>query len=200
MDESLILSGHVSVGAWEESCQKALVEITVPAPGLKVLEIGYGLGMASRALSGARFPALHVIVERDAGIAGDALRSGAIGSATLLVSDWVTAAHTLRQGTFDAIVFDADPEVAADISWKVADVCRWALPAMRGLSPLLKPGGRMGFLDFTSELRSNNEFVEAMLRSGLTLEHYQVPIWPPPSCRYARPGNASIMVIVKTQI
>jgi len=191
-----VLSGHVSVGAWELECQRALVELTVPTSGLAVLEIGYGLGMASVAIQTEHAPTVHITVEANRTVAGNALRRS-VGNEILLVAKWQSIAGLLARSTFDSVIFDPDPEIPADISWTASDVVAWALLGMTSLSPLLRPGGRFGFVDFTNQVLLIDEFSARAAKLGMVVESVQIPISPPTDCKYARPGDATVIVAVK---
>ena len=195
-EADMVVSGYVSVGAWELECQRMLVKLAVPTSGLSVLEIGYGLGLASTAIQTGCSPALHVTVEANPAVACGAL-GRRIGNEILIVSRWQSIFRHLAVGTFDSIVFDPDPEVPADISWNSSDVANWALPGITSLSPLLRPGGRFGCLDFTNQLLLTSDFSARANELGLAVDSAQVPISPPNDCKYARPGYATVVVATK---
>lgn len=194
-DDGLILDGHISVGHWESECQELLVRATVECSRARVLEVGYGLGMASAAISRAN-PRHHVLIESNPTLAHQCqMRHGIRLPEAVICSTWQRIATILRPESFDAIVFDSDPDAPADLGWETPQVLNWVLPAIRELSPLLDKTGRFGFIDFTGTVFGSPLFKSVTSEHCMLASVHPIRIDPPIDCRYASPGECHIVCI-----
>ena len=177
---------------WEEPVQVSLAR-SASAESSRILEIGYGLGLASRYLQVIPLD-LHCIIDMHA------LLLDRIGvcfhnaNAVIINSTWEKSIPLLRDSCFDSIIFDASGGQHFD-GTKEATIgfIRDALPAC---NRLLRKGGIFWFIDFSTEVRQLAELKDDALEyEELIIE--SVSIEPPSDCMYARHRTANVVGVVK---
>lgn len=183
--------GACSVGFWEADIQRVLVDSVIRSTGQRVLEVGFGLGLAHAQLQSWR-PQIHIVVEADLDV------KPAIGqSACTMWSGlrWQQAVDRLPDAYFEGIVFDPDPERPADLGWTPERVREWAWSGISHLSQKLALGGHFGFLDFTGKALDDAEFNASVIGIGCSARRVRVFVDPPQSCKYATRGWAEVVVV-----
>ena len=134
-------SGEIVMGADEAPYMVRLAEAAVSAGGGRILEIGFGLGISSRALAkvGAT---VHVVAEPNVAIYNRSLRHARAVSASVAflpaLGFWQELTPWLADGSFDGILYDAFPD-AADQAF------------LREARRLLRPGGVLTFYHSTCD-------------------------------------------------
>jgi len=193
--DTLIVNARPSVQAWEAPIQKALVAHTVRS-GDVVVEIGYGLGMASAEIQG-RCPRAHWIVEPYPDVFSTNLPRILATSTGVMITRWQDVLQLLRDEVADAIVYDADPELIPDFSGTAADHFLFVKDILQSAPRLLAKGGRLGFIDFSGGLYRYREFAASLKHQSLKLDRYDIKVEPSPGCCYAKEGMGNIIIITK---
>jgi protein arginine N-methyltransferase 2 len=107
--------------SWEAPLMEAHAAVLAPAPGLAVLNVGFGLGLVDAALQ-ARRPARHIIIEAHPGVHARMLADGwaARPGVTILFGRWQdvigeAAAIGAAAGGYDGVFFDTYGEYYAEM-------------------------------------------------------------------------------------
>jgi protein arginine N-methyltransferase 2 len=107
--------------SWEAPLMEAHAAVLAPAPGLTVLNVGFGLGLVDAALQ-ARRPTRHVIIEAHPGVHARMLVDGwaARPGVTVLFGRWQdvigeAAAIGAAAGGYDGVFFDTYGEFYAEM-------------------------------------------------------------------------------------
>ena len=119
---------------WELPAQEALAAAVCPAIALDVLEVGYGLGMASREIQ-RRKVASHWIIEMHPEIARTARSAPSTEDVVLLVGTWECIIPKLKSCSFDGIVFDGYPFDSCTFNGDEHGTADHAEPFLFGKSP-----------------------------------------------------------------
>jgi guanidinoacetate N-methyltransferase len=201
--ESLRIEGHPVMEAWEQPYMAALAA-AVSFPGARVLEVGFGLGLASRAIQ-SLCPSEHVIIEAN----GDVYRrlvefaAGAASKVTPRQGLWEEVVPTLESASFDGILYDTYPLSAED-----QHVHQFAF--VREAMRLLKPGGKLTYCNLTSTGLLKESFAtwdslfeetqrprlrEAGVREEEITGYSLFPVSPPSTCKYFRHDRALVPVL-----
>jgi len=202
-EESLRIEGHPVMEAWEAPYMAALAA-AVASPGARVLEVGFGLGLASRAIQ-SHAPAEHVIIEANGDVYGRlvAFAASAAGKVTPRCGLWEEVVPTLEPASFDGILYDTYPLSAEDQHTHQFAFIR---EAMR----LLKPGGKLTYCNLTSTGLLKESFAtwdalfkatqrprlrEAGVSDEEIVGYSLFPVSPPATCEYFRHGHALVPVL-----
>lgn len=140
--EALLVGGAPVVLTSEEDLQQKLIENAVTSPGLIVMEIGYGLGFASRAIQ-KQSPKVHQIIESNAILAQRAAEE--FPSAFIVAQFW----EELEKKEFrslDILIFEPGGLNASTQSDKKSALAHLE-PIWSGIAPYMKSGAVIGALD-----------------------------------------------------
>jgi guanidinoacetate N-methyltransferase len=202
-EESLRIEGHPVMEAWEAPYMAALAA-AVASPGPRVLEVGFGLGLASRAIQ-SHSPAEHVIIEANADVYGRLalFASTAAVKVTPRHGLWEEVVPTLEPASFDGILYDTYPLSAED---QHSHQFAFIREAMR----LLKPGGKLTYCNLTSigllkesfatwdglfEETQRARLREAGVSDEEILGYSLFPVSPPATCEYYRHDHALVPLL-----
>ncbi|MBI5450159.1 MAG: hypothetical protein HY940_02265 [Gammaproteobacteria bacterium] len=192
--DRLLINGVSSVEVWERPIQKKLVEAVVSLNDV-VAEVGYGLGMASEAIQKISTRE-HWIIEAHHHTLVPLLEKQPL-SANLIISSWQTALPMIKEEYFHAIVYDADPDDRGVFDGSAEATLKFVSPILPHALRILKPGGKLGFIDFSGALRTLPEFHVRLAKFNLDFNFVSVPINPPPKCNYARNRIGDVITIIK---
>ncbi len=149
-NDGLAVDGELVVSAAEGPIQRRLAFMLTKSSCNRVLEMGYGLGLASEALR-LRRPREHWIIEGNEWLAKECeanLRSSAGARVTVLNETWEHALDQFAPRYFDSVLFDPYPfEPESGSTWleKFAYV---ADAACQPLARIIAQRGRLGFINF----------------------------------------------------
>lgn len=191
----LFIESASIVERWEQPIQEAMALAVCVAPSLRILEVGYGLGMATWQISRSR-PRYHQILEAHPILAAHA-RSVVQDLSNTVVSTgfWELIVPTMRDCSFDGIVFDAYPFDCPDFDGSVEDTCKHVTPFIKEASRLLVVGGKMAFLDFS--LGVHLALRPDLIRLFSKLTTVDVAISIPTDCSYAAGYSGHVVVMEK---
>ena len=194
-DGELVLDGQAVVGVAEKELQEALAR-SLARPGDRVIEIGYGLGLAHDALRQIGLGE-HWVIEGNKWLAAECIsESSGDSSVPIVVFDtWEHALGLLPAAYFDAILFDPFPldKVAEALPlWRD----KFAYVANRAAGPMcrvLKTGALLGIINFdlsTIESRWIEESFESRFKT--------VPLgYEDASLNSAVQLNAAVQILAK---
>jgi guanidinoacetate N-methyltransferase len=196
-DDGLELHGFQLMQTWERALMHAMAK-DVSCAGGRVLEVGFGLGIAARAIRRSR-PALHVIVESNKHIAAKVRslyrREIADHRVEVIAEFWEEAIDVLkaRSGAgFDGILFDTFPLRASQLRRNHYEFFPIA-------SALLVNEGK--FTYFSDEVDSLGAEHQRRLFEAfgpqLALDLRRINVSPPKTCEYWR--SPSILHVVVTK-
>jgi hypothetical protein len=175
--DGLYIIGECVVAHDEVAAQEGLADaLTRPRPR-RLLEIGYGLGLAHRQLRRDP-PAEHWVVEGNEELAKAcvAANTGTLPVPRVLRDTWEHVVASAPRRYFDAVLFDPypfDAEARYMEGWfaKFSFVARKAADA---LAEILDEGGRLGFLNFDPD-RCDDSTAEQLFRGQLAMESAMRP-------------------------
>lgn len=180
--DRLTILGHPVMERWEEPYMALLADIATRNGG-RILEVGFGMGIASGYIR-ARRPAEHVIIEcnHDVFRAAENFARVADGTAgpvqtTPLFGFWEDVAPSLSSGSFDGILFDTYP-------LQLVDVHRNHYPFFTEAFRLLRTGGI--FTYYSDEARwFSQDHLRALQTAGFRdISGVVCPVSPPATCDY----------------
>ena len=191
---SLAIDGHQVMEDWEQGYMQRLSAV-VTRNGGAVLELGYGLGIASKALQAHEIQS-YTIIECHPDVMTkclldnrDAFERGTIH---LYSGFWQDTTPFLASGVFDGILFDTYPiedhETIGPHMWFFPEAFR-----------LLKPGGVLTYYsneaDGFSDLHVERLLEAGFARSDIAFELCEVD--PPDECEYWREPTIVVPIITK---
>lgn len=183
IEDKQILSGSaISVHSWERDLQSSLVKFLVQ-PSDRVLELGLGLAMAYGEIDKLR-PKSHTVVE----LSEDVIRHHiALGKkfSDLIRGDWRDIVETFEDASFDVVYYDADPQNLVEFDGKLEASWQFVEGAIRQCHRVLRPKGRLGFLDFSCMISTDLEKKRNIINQGFSIENQEISIDPPNECSYA---------------
>jgi hypothetical protein len=193
--EGLVIGAHSVVEHWEQPIQQALANELCSTTGMRVIEVGYGLGMASRAIAAAH-PLLHLIIEAHPEIARRAVNDCVgLRNAVVVNAMWEVMMPELRSSRFDALLFDSYPLDQEPFDGSATACYGFIEPFIEASNGILAPHGVIGFLDFSSAIQLLDEFRD-LLQHGFEIATVKsVSISPRASCGYAVNNTANVVVI-----
>ncbi|MDR5790299.1 hypothetical protein P9281_27515 [Caballeronia sp. LP003] len=189
----LQVGSRTSVEGWEAALQRFMVQKAV-CRGDRVLEVGYGLGMASAAIRSSA-PREHWIIEPYAGVFGLSLTDVLDHVSGILMSRWQELIPLWRDETIDSIIYDADPEHCDSFTGSVEDTFIFARDFVVAAQKILTKNGRIAFIDFSAELQTFKPFLGLLEQNGLRCACHAHFIEPPLGCAYAKTGNSQIVLV-----
>ena len=194
-DAGLFIGSSSIVERWEQPIQEALADAVCVAPFLRVLEVGYGLGMAARQVALSE-PRSHWIIEAHPIVAKHARQATRNANNTVVVEGlWESVVPTLGSSSFDGIVFDGYPFDDQSFDGAAESTCRQVGPFLQEAFRLLRSGGRLAFLDFSRHAHVTLEPIASALFSRMT--HIRVSVAIPVFCAYASGSVGHVVVLQK---
>jgi hypothetical protein len=192
-DQGLTIGGTPIVGYWERDLQQTLVRRTVSA-GERVLEIGYGLGIASSAIASLR-PVEHLIIEAHPVVASMAESAATEGNIRVICGYWQEQAMPAPAERFDSAIFDPYPIEASDaFDGSLERTREFVIEFLECARSWVLPAGRVGFLDFSCRLSADKQFAQVMAELRYTFDYFCEPL-PRRRADYAPMSEAHIIVV-----
>lgn len=192
--ERLIIGKHSVVETWEEPIQFEMARLAAQNGG-RILEVGYGLGMASREISRTR-PACHWIIEAHPVVAAKAvneLESGAV----VINATWQEIVPSINSDSFDGIVFDAYPLHDEGFDGSTASTCRMVSEFLPSASRLLRRDGIFTFLDLSRGLPTFEAFKRKAELHFNSCHSVMIDLNIPLSCSYAKGRGGYVISLIK---
>jgi guanidinoacetate N-methyltransferase len=194
---NLELHGFQVMQTWEAELMAAMASDVTRRNG-RVLEIGFGLGIAAREIRRFR-PDLHVIIEANAHIAASARQTyrreisrGAVQVIDGFWEDVVSALSKKRGAGYDGILFDTFPLHALELR-------RNHYAFFPVAHQLLVNGGK--FTYFSDEVDSigaeHQQRLMAAFGPRLTIHVRSISVRPPPNCEYWTARSILHLVVTK---
>lgn len=191
----LIIAERVSIQSWENYLQQALVKYAVNA-GDVVMEVGYGLGMASKAIYERRV-LQHWLVEAHPEVINENFGFIRDRYAGVLLAPWQELFPLINGSSIDALVFDPDLPSSKQFSGSLQDTLEFVSDALQSAARILRKSGRMTFLDFSSQLNRCTTFLEHVTSLGFKVSSFPMRIDSPPRCTYTRSGVIHITQLTR---
>lgn len=191
--KELLIGGHQVMQAWQDQLMKRMAELVTAAHG-DVLEIGFGLGIASQHIqrSGVRS---HTIIEAHPAVLerlDDWRRRQARSDIVVLRGRWEEIIDNLE--SYDAIFFDPYPMTQAEFVRHWREGATYAAHFFPVAARHLRPAGVLTY--FSNEIDTMSRRHQRAL-----LEHFESiqisvvkNLKPPPDCQYWWTDS---MVVVK---
>lgn len=111
-DETLIIAGHIVMDSWQAGYMRVLAEIVTRNNG-SILEIGFGLGLASRFVQKNGHVKNHVIIECHPDVTRKCReiykKEIECGKIKLYEDFWENVTFQFPSDSFDGILFDPYP-------------------------------------------------------------------------------------------
>ncbi|MBE9118920.1 hypothetical protein IQ249_23815 [Lusitaniella coriacea LEGE 07157] len=189
-DFQLEIAGHPVMETWEEPYMKKLAEIATTNGG-RVLEVGFGLGIAASYIQENSIKEHHIIEANNQVF--ERMKSFAKFAKyrTILHSGfWEEISSNFEDEFFDGILFDTYPIIFEELH-----TARFSFfsEAYR----LLKVGGV--FTHYSGELEFTDEYVECLCQARFKkFSSQSVLVNPPRDCLYWRSNRIMAPVIIKT--
>lgn len=192
--------GHSIVEGWEREIQEMLARRLCPVPGMSVLEVGYGLGMASRVIAASE-PARHFLIEAHPALARKAIAEmHKCGHRPIIINaKWEDVLPEMRDGVADCIFFDSYPMEKAPFDGTAYSLITFIEPVIDHAARLLRSGGALGFLDFSGAAHVADEFIRLVCPQFDDPVVNSVSITPDPSCGYAKGDTANTIVLYRRE-
>ena len=179
-NEGLNILGHQVVSYWEQSIQEALAKSASQFGG-KVLELGYGLGLANNILKKKITSDNLTIIESNKQIAQAAIQANP--ESNVIIDSWENAIDLLEDDYFDGIVYDTFPFNYEGNLSDIETILDWVAEGMMLLFPKLHVGGVFCFLDLSCEL--DRKTLGAVVPKNYELRIRSLESCAPQSCDYA---------------
>lgn len=191
--DELRIARHPVMQAWEEPYMDMLAGIAT-ANGGRVLEVGYGMGLSSRAV--LRRPSVtgYEVIECHPDVVTRAVTHlrGEIGSGRvrLHVGFWQDVVPGLRDGSFDGLLFDTYPLRPEEVHGN-------HFPFLAEAFRLLRPGGV--FTYYSDEPTGLSPAHVARLRAAgfAEVDGMVCPVSPPADCEYWQSDSIVAPVVRK---
>lgn len=188
-DFQLEIAGHPVMESWEEPYMKKLAEI-VTTKGGRVLEVGFGLGIAASYIQKNSINEHHIIEANNQVFERMESFAKSAKCTTFLYSGfWEEISSNFEDEFFDGILFDTYP-----ITFEELHTARFSFfsEAYR----LLKVGGV--FTHYSGELEFTDEYVKCLHQAGFkNFSGQSVFVNPPSDCLYWRSNKIMAPIIIK---
>lgn len=188
-DFQLKIAGHPVMETWEEPYMKKLAEIATTNGG-RVLEVGFGLGIAASYIQENSVTEHHIIEANDQVFERMKSFAKSAKCRTVLYSGfWEEISSNFENEFFDGILFDTYP-----ITFEELHTARFSFfsEAYR----LLKVGGV--FTHYSGELKFTDEYSSYLNQAGFsTYSGSLVSVNPPIDCLYWSNDKIMAPIIIK---
>jgi guanidinoacetate N-methyltransferase len=188
-DFRLEIAGHPVMERWEEPYMKRLAEIASMNGG-KVLEVGFGLGIAASYIQENLVKEHHIIEANDQVFERMKFFAKSAKCHTVLHSGfWEDVSSKFENEFFDGILFDTYP-----ITFEELHTARFSFfsEAYR----LLKVGGV--FTHYSGELDFTDEYISYLLQTGFSnFSGELISVTPPKDCLYWNHYHIMAPTIIK---
>lgn len=188
-DFQLEIAGHPVMETWEEPYMKKLAEIATTNGG-RVLEVGFGLGIAASYIQEKSMTEHHIIEANDQVFERMKSFAKSAKCRTVLYSGfWEEISSNFEDEFFDGILFDTYP-----ITFEELHTARFSFfsEAYR----LLKVGGV--FTHYSGELKFTDEYSSYLNQAGFsTYSGSLVSVNPPIDCLYWSNDKIMAPIIIK---
>lgn len=196
-DIGLKINSCSIVEYWEKDIQHILANSILQKSNISILEIGYGLGYASKAIS-LFGPKIHVLIEAHPLIA-DKAKNELSHKTKIIQGLWQESIKYFKNTSFNGIVFDAYPIEEGEFDGSKESTLRFVSPFLNQASSLLKIGGKLSFLDFSCSISTMSEFEQLALEKYGQYDILEVAINPPLTCNYTNESFGNVVVLTKIQ-
>jgi guanidinoacetate N-methyltransferase len=191
---SLEIDGHRVMEDWELDYMKRLSAVATGNGGA-VLEVGYGLGLSSRAIQAERIRS-HTIIECHPDVLARCLTDNRVafeqGTIHLYSGFWHDTTPSLASGQFDGILFDTYPIEARE---RIGPHMWFFKEAFR----LLKRGGVLTY--YSNEAEGFSELhMQMLLEAGFERDDIGFELCrvrPPEDCEYWRSSTIVVPIVRK---
>ncbi len=186
--QSLKIFGHPVMEKWEMPYMKELAKVASTNGG-RILEVGFGLGIASRYIQAEKIQE-HVVIEANKDVFKNLLEFAQNTEKKVIpiYGKWETIVPLLNDAMFDGILYDTYPLSEDSLHNHQFDFIKQA-------HRLLKPDGVLTYCNLTSwghlkQKYNNDELFEQTqlpkLKScGFNLcQKYDFAVHPPGKCKY----------------
>ena len=197
-DGVLTIGQHIVVGNWEEPLQKALGGRLASA-GESVLEIGFGLGLASRTITSLQ-PKTHWIIEAHEEVFVNALHMHSNKSNTILIHGlWEETVPRIASSSFSSILFDPYPFDGTVFDGSLTATWTMIKPFLDHASRLLMPSGVIGFVDFSDQMDAYRHLIKSEGMPFELSEYKRFPIAPDAGCPYSSSHTCNYVILTKVE-
>jgi len=190
--DSLVIAGHPVMESWETDYMKVLADI-ISKKGGNILEVGYGLGIATNFIM-KNGVGKHTVIEFHPDVIKkcketyyNEIRKGDI---KILQGFWEELVPTLKDESFDGILFDTyaleEEQMHKNHFWFFKEAFR-----------LLKKGGVLSY--YSDEAKNfSEEHIKKLKDAGFTKIDFKVcKVNPPKDCIYWDKKTMIAPIIVK---
>ncbi|MBM96348.1 MAG: hypothetical protein CMI09_10975 [Oceanospirillaceae bacterium] len=191
-DDSLIIAGHHVMDKWQSNYMRCLAKISSKYGG-RILEVGYGMGIAAEFVEMNKNVEQHVIIECHPDVVKKcrSIYRKKIEEAKVVIYEdfWENVTSNFPEGYFDGILFDTYPLSQKEIR---KNHFFFFVEAYR----LLRKGGVLTY--YSDETENFSEIHMAKLREAgfESIDKKMVKVDPPESCAYWE-SNSILAPIVK---
>lgn len=188
-ESKLEIAGHPVMERWEEPYMKRLAEIATMNGG-KVLEVGFGLGIAASYIQKSSVEEHHIIEANEQVFERMKDFVGSAKCRTILYSGfWEDISIQFEDKFFDGILFDTYP-----ITLEELHTARFSF--FSEAHRLLKVGGV--FTHYSGEIEFTNEYIRYLRGAGFyDFSGELVSVNPPNDCLYWRNHQIMAPTIIK---
>jgi guanidinoacetate N-methyltransferase len=196
-EHTLKIAGQDVMEDWELPYMRTLARIA-SSNGGSVLEVGYGMGLASAAIQATSSVQSHTLIECHPDVISRCILQNreafTAGKMRLLTGLWQDTTPLLADRVFDGILFDTYPirqeEFIGPHMFFFAEAHR-----------LLRPGGVLTYYsDEESGLSiAHHERLEQAGFEDAFIDFEVCPVTPPPDCEYWKHDSIVAPIIRKTQ-
>ena len=198
-DGTLRIGNSIQVQSWERVAQEKMADHACALHPIRLLELGYGLGMASKRILEHSPIERYVSTEIHPDIAYRAINAlRDVESAHIIQGAWQTTIGFLRTEYFTGIINDAYLPFGshyAQAPYNPRDLKNYITGSAAHLAPLLISGGRLVYLDVSAAVSFESKEVSVLGFKSLNKIPVQVDI--PESCCYATGDLVHILVFEK---
>lgn len=193
-ESGLFIGESTVVEYWEEPIQKKLAELSTKKRG-KVLEVGFGLGLASKNIQ--RFgPKSHFIIEAHPELVKHAVQWHSKNDNVFVISAFWEEVIEHLNGGFDGIIFDTYPTDGSNFTGGKEETINLIIPFLHYSFSLLNPSGVICFIDFFGV--DENQWLAIADEYKLIYKgRYLTKVEPPQNCHYASKSTSYIIKMTK---